>query len=85
MDSGSSRTAWYSNMSCNQCRRRVGLRPHDELAKNKSLELHEANMAHAVSGGAVTGEAIAHPLHPCKGAGLHKAPRLRAGCLLSLA
>lgn len=48
MDSGSSRTAWYSNMSCNQCRRRVGLRPHDELAKNKSIEFHEANMAHAV-------------------------------------
>jgi len=48
VDSGSSRTAWYSNMSCNQCRRRVGLRPHDELAKNKSIEFHEANMAHAV-------------------------------------
>jgi len=26
VDEGSSRTAWYSNMSCNQCRRRVGLR-----------------------------------------------------------
>ena len=48
VDFDSSRTAWYSNMSCNQCRRRVGLRTHDDLAKNKAIEYHELNVAAAV-------------------------------------
>jgi hypothetical protein len=48
VDVGSSRTAWYSNMSCNQCRRRVKLKAHDDIAKDKAIEMHEANLAHAV-------------------------------------
>jgi hypothetical protein len=50
VDVGASRTAWYSNMSCNQCRRRVKLKAHDDIAKDKAIEMHEANLAHAVSG-----------------------------------
>ena len=48
VDVGASRTAWYSNMSCNQCRRRVKLKAHDDIAKDKAIEMHEANLAHAV-------------------------------------
>jgi hypothetical protein len=49
VDFGSSRTAWYSNLACNMCRRRVGLRTHDEMAKAKAIEYHELNMLAAVS------------------------------------
>ena len=45
VDEGSSRTAWYSDLSCNMCRRRVGLKTHDLMAKEKAIAYHELNAA----------------------------------------
>mmetsp|Transcript_10480 Transcript_10480/g.25756 ORF Transcript_10480/g.25756 Transcript_10480/m.25756 type:complete len:238 (+) Transcript_10480:229-942(+) len=36
--SGSERTSWYSEMACNQCRHRVGLPSHEEIARRRAID-----------------------------------------------
>lgn len=41
LQSSTSRPAWYSEMACNHCRARAGLKTHEEIAKQKALDAHQ--------------------------------------------
>jgi len=40
VSSNSERTRWYSEMACNHCRHRVGLKTHEEVARDKAIADH---------------------------------------------